>query len=181
MRRGSTFTDVLRNPTNNIAAFALIIAALTVVMLVVVLLLLLAFMSGDDDDEDEYEDEEGAPVAVAAPVITAADLPDIPLTPEEIKARRIRRYISALIWLLIFSGVWIVGGVVTRQDVLCESCHVKTIHVARVDKTQGRRPAPAGALRRLPRDARTSSHPSRRRCPVARFTSSAACSPGSRR
>lgn len=125
--------DVVRNPATNVTAFALILAAITVVMLVVVLLLLLVFMSGSDEDEDEEAREIAA--TPVAPVV-AAEV--VPLTPEQLRERRVKRTIASLVWLLIFGVVWVVGGTVSRANTLCLSCHAGTIHVlAAQEETKG--------------------------------------------
>lgn len=124
--------DVMRSPASNVTAFAMILAAITVVMLIVVLVLLMFFLGG----ESEYEEDEDGAEPVQAPVAIAPKVAPapVPLTPEEIQRRKVKRTISSLVWLLIFAAVWMVGGFVSRQDTLCVSCHGNTIHQLRLDE-----------------------------------------------
>jgi len=126
-------TDVLRNPATNVTAFALILAAITVVMLVVVLILLLVFMAGGDEEDEEWEEAptEVAPVTMAEPQVVA------PLTPEELQRLKIKRAIATMVWLGIFAAVWIAGGIVSRVDTVCLSCHGDTIHTLRAQEAKG--------------------------------------------
>jgi len=120
--------DSLRNPSQNPTAFALIIGAATIVLALIIVLVVVVFMSASDDDEDEEEYDEPAPAAdelAPEPVVLAADT----RTPEQ---KMWWRVISGAIWAVLIVAVWVVAGYVSRDEVVCTSCHVDaTVHAAR--------------------------------------------------
>lgn len=127
----AALVDVVRTPGQNPTAFALVLAAVTIAVVLVIMLLALSILSGDgDDDEDEYVEE--AEYESERDGVVVSELHE-PLPPEDPERRRARRVISTIAWTLVFAAVWVVGGYVSAEDTVCQSCHLTGgIHTVRV-------------------------------------------------
>jgi len=121
-------TDILRNPTTNTRAFTLILAGISILVILVILLVTVGIMSlPEDEEEDGYEDEEGEtpqlPTEGRAAAVARAEVEDeIEYEPAERTPRE--RLVVTLVWVLAFAAVWVAGGIATRQESVCVSCHI---------------------------------------------------------
>ena len=124
-------TDLLKNPQANPRAFGLVLGGVTIVLVLIILSLVLFFLSTPEDAET-YAQEETLAGGSAAASTAAATLPPEDLEPEP-ERERLPGAVVAMLYALAFLLVWIAGGIVTRQDSVCLSCHdVQSIHSARV-------------------------------------------------
>ncbi len=80
-------------------------------------------MGGDDE-----EDVDGAGDASDLP-----KQPAPPTVPEGPEPRRLPLYATLGLWGLAFALVWVAGGLVSRTDQMCVSCHIDgSIHALRI-------------------------------------------------
>lgn len=126
--------DTLRNAGNNPRAFALIIGLFSIITLLIVLVIVLVFMSGSDD-EDEYETEDGTVVEYVPAPAAVRPVASEQAVEEEPGSRRLKRALISFAWGAAFLAVLVAGGIVTRQDTMCLTCHQKAlVHQQRLMK-----------------------------------------------
>lgn len=125
--------DVIRHPSNDPQAFALLLAAITVAVLLVVLIMLLVFMTTTNEERGRGVPGRGAGSSVDAGT-GAAPSPQQQTASEHEGARRAKRASVGLVWLLVALAVWITGGWVTSRDSVCVSCHLDdSAHAVRME------------------------------------------------
>lgn len=127
-------SNTLKNPTENPQAFALLVAAATVVLALIILLVALIFMSMPADEEEFVE---VAPAPVAPAVAAAAAQAGAEGVASEEEAKRVKfDPVFTLIIVVLLAVIWLVGGMVTRRNDVCLSCHLaENVHMARSDST----------------------------------------------
>lgn len=129
--------DTLKDPSTNQRAFVLILALLGLSTLLLVAVVIGVYLSLGSEDK-EYDEDSPTPVPVAEDQFDdtffegkPAEVPDLE-TKEEPRQPSVLQSFSWLLWIAAFALVWLSGGVVSRQDTMCLTCHKKAlVHSAR--------------------------------------------------